>query len=107
VIHLGTHARLVVDNKCIKSFYEMKNVVEYEVCCMPSATTLAIVFSTNKIFISRHLFNKDGEGLVEVFNNEKLNQTLLKFVHSCSPRIHNLIASLNIVLVTQASLIVS
>jgi hypothetical protein len=40
------------------------------------------------------LFNEDGEGHVQLFKGEKLNQMLLKFAPLCSLGIHNLIASL-------------
>jgi hypothetical protein len=92
-IHLGTCAHLVA-NKCRKSFQEMKNMVANEVCCTPIATTSAIVLSTNKTFFSCHLFNEDGQGLVELLNDEKPNRILLKFVLLCSPNICNLILSL-------------
>ncbi len=69
-------------------------MVAKEVCCTPTTTTLAIALTTNKTFLSRHLFNKDGEGLVELLKGEKLYQTLLKFTPLWSPSIYNLIASL-------------
>ncbi len=68
-------------------------VVE-KVCHTPIATTLAIALSMNKTFLSCHLFNKDGKGLVEFFKGEELDQMLLRFVPLCSPSIHNFIASL-------------
>jgi hypothetical protein len=40
----------------------MKNMVADEVCHMPIATISAIVLSTNKTILFRHLFNEDGEG---------------------------------------------
>jgi hypothetical protein len=58
----------------------MKNMVINKVCDMPSTTILAITLSTNKKFLSHHLFNEDGEGLVEFLKGEKLDQTLLKFI---------------------------
>ncbi len=94
VIDLGTHAHPIVDNKCRKSFHEMKNMVIDEVCCMPTAITLAIILFVNKTFIFCHLFNEDGKGLVELLKGEKLDQMLLKFFPLCSNAIHDLIASL-------------
>jgi hypothetical protein len=61
---------------------------------MPTPTIAVIVLSTNKTFHSRHLFNKDGQGHMELFKGEKLDQMLLKFVPLCSLGICNLIASL-------------
>ncbi len=72
----------------------MKNMVADEVCHMPTTITSTIVLFTSKTFLSYHLFNEDGEGLVELFKGEKLNQILLKFAPLCSPGIHNLIVSL-------------
>jgi hypothetical protein len=65
-----------------------------KVCQTLTTTSSAITWSTSKTFLSRHLFNKDGEGFVELVKGEKRNQTLLKFTPLCSPGIHNLIASL-------------
>jgi hypothetical protein len=94
VIHLGIHAHAIANNKCKESFKEMKNMVVEEVCCMPISTTLAITLSTSKTFLSRHLFNEDGEGPVEVLKGQKLDQTLLKFAPLFFDGICNLIVSL-------------
>jgi hypothetical protein len=72
----------------------MKNMVTNKVCHMPIITTLAIALSTNKTFFSCHLFNKDGEGLVDLLKGEKLDQTLLKYGLLCSPSVCFLIVSL-------------
>jgi hypothetical protein len=66
----------------------------YEVYRTPIATTLVIALSVNKTFLSHHLFNEDGQGLIELLKGEKLDQMLLKFTSLCSPSIHNLITSL-------------
>jgi hypothetical protein len=94
MIHLGTHAHLVVDGKCRESFQGMKNMVVEEVCRTPIATTLVIVLTMNKTFLFCRLFNEDGEGHVELLKAEKLDQTLLKFTPLCFPDIHNFITSL-------------
>jgi hypothetical protein len=57
-------------------------MVANKVCCTPIATFLAIVLSTSKTFLFHHLFNKDGQGHVELLKGEKLNQMLLKYVLS-------------------------
>jgi hypothetical protein len=75
-IHLGTHAHPIINDKCKKSFQEMKNMVENKVCHTLIVTTLAIALSVNKTFFSCHLFNEDGEGHVEFFKDEKLDQML-------------------------------
>jgi hypothetical protein len=78
----------------MESFQAMKNMVAEEVCPTPIVITSTIVLSMNKIFLSHHLFNKDGEGPMEVLKGEKLDQTLLKFTPLCSLGIRNLITSL-------------
>jgi hypothetical protein len=94
MIHLGTHAHSVTNGKCRKSFQNMENMVVHEVCHTPIATISTIVLFANKTFFSCHLFNKDGEGHMELLQGEKLDQMLLKFVPLCSLGIHNLIVSL-------------
>jgi hypothetical protein len=68
-------------------------MVANEVCCMPTTTTLVIVLSMSKKFLSHHLFNKDGKGPMELLKGEKLDQTLLMFAPLCSLKICNLITS--------------
>jgi len=70
-------------------------MVANKVYCMPIATTLAIALFVSKTFLSHHLFNEDGQGLVELLKGENLNKMLLKFTPLCSPDIHNFITSLN------------
>jgi hypothetical protein len=65
-----------------------------EVCRMPTATSMTIILSMSNSFIFYHLFNKDGEGPMQLLKGEKLNQMLLKFAPLCSLGICNLIASL-------------
>lgn len=79
VIHLGTDAHPIANNKCKESFQDMKNMVVYEVCCMLTTIILAITLYVSKTFLSYHLFNKGGKGHVELLKGEKLNQILLKF----------------------------
>ncbi len=40
----------------------------------------------------KHLFNDDGEGLVEFLKGDKLHQVMDKFMTLCSPNIRNLVA---------------
>jgi hypothetical protein len=65
-----------------------------EVCRTPTATSLVITLFTNKSFLSRHLFNEDGNGHVEFLRGAKVNKMLLKFVPLCSLNICNLVALL-------------
>jgi hypothetical protein len=69
-------------------------MVTYEVYHMPTTTFSYIVLSMNKSFLFHHLFNEDGEGLMEFLKGEKLNQMLLKFIPLCFLGIRNLIVSL-------------
>ncbi len=69
-------------------------MVASEVCCTPITTTLVIALFASKTFLFYHLFNKDGEGPMELLKGEKLDQMLLKFTPLCSPNICNLITSL-------------
>ncbi len=69
-------------------------MVTYEVYHMPTTTFSYIVLSMNKSFLFHHLFNEDGESLMEFLEGEKLNQMLLKFAPLCFLGIRNLIVSL-------------
>ncbi len=91
-IHLLTHAYPSSNGKCRESFKEMKNMVVKEVLCTPYAMSSAISLVANKTFLSHHLFNEDGQGIVELLKGDKLNETLLKFTPLCSPIICNLIS---------------
>jgi hypothetical protein len=42
--------------------------------------------------MAKHLFNEDGEGLVEVLKGTKLHQVVDKFTTLCSPNVRNLVA---------------
>jgi hypothetical protein len=69
-------------------------MVANEVCHTPTTTTLSIALSMSKTFFSYHLVNEDGQGPMELFKCEKLDQMLLKFAPLCSLGIRNIIASL-------------
>jgi hypothetical protein len=51
-----------------------------------------ITLNASKAFLAHHLFNEDGEGLVEILQGEKLDKVINKFQPLCSPNIQNLIA---------------
>ncbi len=72
----------------------MKNMVVEEVLHMPNVTSFVISLIMNKMFLSCHLFNEDGEVLVDFFKGEKINQTMSMFLPLCSHNIHNLISSI-------------
>jgi hypothetical protein len=60
MIHLGTHEHLVVEGMCKESLEEIKVLVEGQVSCTHYAKIFAIPF------LVHHLFNENGEGLVEI-----------------------------------------
>jgi hypothetical protein len=76
-IHLGTHAHLVFDGKCMEPFKEMENMVAKEVLCMPNATSSTMTLLMSKTFLFRHLFNENGQSIVELLKGDKFNETLL------------------------------
>jgi hypothetical protein len=88
------HAHLVLEGKCRKSLEEMKSMAAEEVQHTPNATSSTISLATNKMFLSRYLFNEDGEVPIELLKGEKLNQAMSMFVPLCSFNIHNLISSI-------------
>jgi hypothetical protein len=47
-------------------------MVTNEVCHTQATIASIIVLFTNKTFLSYHLFNENGEGLVDFFKGEKL-----------------------------------
>ncbi len=51
-------------------------------------------FATNKTFLYMCLLNEDGDGPMELFRGDKLNQLLEKFTEFYSPNIKNLVSSL-------------
>jgi hypothetical protein len=63
-IHLSTYAHPIFEVKCRKAFEEMKKMVIEEVLRMPTTTSLAIALVVIRTFLSHHLFNEDGEGLL-------------------------------------------
>jgi hypothetical protein len=57
------------------------------------ATALTITLVANKTFFTKHLLNKDGEGIVEVLKGKKLRQVMDKFRTLSSFNVYNLDAS--------------
>ncbi len=47
----------------------------------------------SKIFILKHLLNKDGQGLMEILKGDKLRQVMEKFLALFFPNVQNLVAS--------------
>jgi len=53
---------------------QVKSLVEGEVFHTPRLIVLAIALVVNKTFLSEHLLNEDGQGLMEVLKGDKLCQ---------------------------------
>jgi hypothetical protein len=86
-IHLGLHDHLVVEGCSRKVFEHVKSLVKEEASCTLGATASAIVLATSKTFLSEHLLNVDGQGLVEVLKGDKLHQVMDKFLALSSPNV--------------------
>lgn len=93
IIHLSTNDHSVVEVCSREIFYEVKSLVEEEVSCTSRVTVLAIALVASKNFLFKHLLNKDGEGPVEVFKGDKLQQVMDKSIMLFFPKVQNLIAS--------------
>jgi hypothetical protein len=59
---------LIANDKCKNVLEKIKALIEVEGFCTPNA----IVLVANKTFLFHHLFNEDGEGLMELLKNKKL-----------------------------------
>ncbi len=47
---------------------------------------------SNQNLLVEHLFNEDGEGLVEFLKGDKLHQVMDKLMTLCTPNVRNLVA---------------
>jgi hypothetical protein len=65
-IHLGTHDHPMAKGRSRDVFEEVKSMVEEEALHTLGVTMLAIALVTSKIFLLKHLLNKDGQGSMEV-----------------------------------------
>jgi hypothetical protein len=57
-----------------------------------------IALNVNKAFLAHHLFNEDGEGLVENFQGEKLDKVMDKLQPLCFPTFETSLHPLSIIL---------
>jgi hypothetical protein len=74
-------------------FKQVRSLVKKEASRTLGATTLTIALVASKIFLSKHLLNEDGQGLVEVHKGDKLCQVMDKFLAMSCPNVWNLVAS--------------
>ncbi len=79
VIHLGTHEHLVGEGMCKESLEGIKVLVEGQVFHTLDGKIFVISLNASKTFLAHHLFNENGEGLVEILQGEKLHKVMDKF----------------------------
>jgi hypothetical protein len=78
-IHLGTHVHPVGEGMCKESLEEIKVLIEGQVSLTLYVEIFAISLNASKAFLAHHLFNENGEGLVEILHGEKLDKVMDKF----------------------------
>ncbi len=66
VIHLGTHEHPIAKSMSKESLEEIKGLVKGQVSCTPNAKISIFTLNASKTFLAHHLFNENGEGLVEI-----------------------------------------
>jgi hypothetical protein len=71
---------------------QVKFLVQDEVSCNLSTTLSATSLIVNIFFLSKHLFNKDGDKPIELLKGDKLYQVMDKFTTLYSLYIQNLVA---------------
>jgi len=72
---------------------EMKVLVEGQVFRTLDIKISVIALNASKAFLAHHLFNENGEGPMEIFQGEKLDEVMDKFQPMCFPNIRNFNAS--------------
>ncbi len=85
----GQHEHLVVKGNCREVVEQVKALIQEEVFC----TLSTIVLVASKSFLSHHLLNEDGEGLVETLKRKKLCPVMENFTTLYSPNVRNLVSS--------------
>jgi ABC-type methionine transport system ATPase subunit len=79
VIHLNTHEHPVAKGMCKDVSEEIKVLVKGQVFHMPKGKISTIVLNPSRAFLAHHLFNEDGERLMETLQGEKLDKVINKF----------------------------
>jgi hypothetical protein len=64
---------------CKDVLEEIKVLVEGQVSHTPKGKISTIILNASKAFLAHHLFNEDGEGLMEILQGEKLDKVINKF----------------------------
>ncbi len=86
-MHLGTHDHLVAEVTLEKFSIQVKSLVNEEVFCTSEVIVLTLALIASKTFLSEHLLNEDGEGLVEILKGDNLRQMMDKFITLLSSNI--------------------
>jgi hypothetical protein len=73
------HEHHVREGMCKESLEEIKLLVEGQVSHTLDDKIFAISLNVSKAFLAHHLFNDNGEGLVEILQGEKLDKVMDKF----------------------------
>jgi len=60
----------VVDGKCMEFMNKTRRLITKEVDLTPNAKIFAISLNVSKTFLVTHLFNENGDGLVELLKGE-------------------------------------
>jgi hypothetical protein len=71
-IHLGVHKHPVVDGKCRDPLDEIRRLIVEEVNCTLDVKIFVISLHVSKTFLARHLPDDNGDGIIEVLDNEQL-----------------------------------
>jgi hypothetical protein len=84
---------LVVKGHSREIVVQVKSLVKEKMSHTPWATPSTIVLVASNFFLSKHLLNEDGKGLMEVLKGANLHQVMDKFIALSSFNIWNLIVS--------------
>ncbi len=91
IIHLWVHKHPMVDGKCREFVNETKRLVIEQVDRTLDVKIFAISLGDSKTFLAMHSLDDNGDGIVNLLNNEQLKQIQNKFLEMNSPNIHNLV----------------
>jgi hypothetical protein len=73
-IHLKVHKRHVVDGNCREYVNKIIRLIVKEVDHTPDAKISVILLGASKTFLTMHLLDDSGDGIVELSNDEQLEQ---------------------------------
>ncbi len=92
-IHLGVHKHHVADGKCRESMNEIIRLIIEEVDRTPDVKISVISLGASKTFLTMHLLDDSGNGIVELLNNKQLEQIQDKLSKLNLPNVCNLVAT--------------